>query len=455
MGYVRLWRRKQILPGVTLNLSKSGLSTSFGVRGFHYTVGHHRRRTTIGIPGTGVYYTTYSHPHARHATARRAAPAVPAELSTPSLGAMPPWQKILSGVLMTLTVIAAPIGIPLILIGVCQLASKTWRMRALVHKAERRIDPQQRKALLDRAWALRPGSAEVLAPLAEWHFDAQDWASAIDLYRRYLAAAPSDWLAHAHLARALHSAGRFEEAITELEKIRAGAPLAEDSHASVSANLALALCATGQVSRAVEVVKTEPLQKHNLGPGLLQALYMRAACHALLGQKAQALQDMDRIYAIKPDYPDLDKDRAAMQAGTFRLDLPAAQAPPVPGAAITSSDVAAAPTGDGGAAAPIAVSVSEATVARAPEEGGATPTPSPGPVAPAAEGRSTEPSHAGSTPAARQTILSPDRRYWWDGEGWQDTTMTAPPDSPRSPDGRWWWDGATWRPLPTAQPVPR
>ncbi len=36
----RCWRRIKIVPGVTLNLSKSGASLSLGPRGAHYTIGH-------------------------------------------------------------------------------------------------------------------------------------------------------------------------------------------------------------------------------------------------------------------------------------------------------------------------------------------------------------------------------------------------------------------------------
>jgi len=53
----RFLRRVKILPGVTLNLSKSGGSLSFGARGAKLTIGPHGRRTTVGIPGTGLFYT--------------------------------------------------------------------------------------------------------------------------------------------------------------------------------------------------------------------------------------------------------------------------------------------------------------------------------------------------------------------------------------------------------------
>lgn len=54
---LRFFRRVRVLPGVTVNLSKSGASMSFGVRGAHYTVGPRGRRVTVGVPGTGLYYT--------------------------------------------------------------------------------------------------------------------------------------------------------------------------------------------------------------------------------------------------------------------------------------------------------------------------------------------------------------------------------------------------------------
>jgi len=53
----RFWRRIGIAPGITLNLSKSGGSLSFGPRGAKFTVGSKGRRATLGIPGTGLFYT--------------------------------------------------------------------------------------------------------------------------------------------------------------------------------------------------------------------------------------------------------------------------------------------------------------------------------------------------------------------------------------------------------------
>ena len=57
MGF-RFQKRIKILPGVTLNLSKSGISTSLGPKGAKVTIGHGKIRKTVGIPGTGLSHTT-------------------------------------------------------------------------------------------------------------------------------------------------------------------------------------------------------------------------------------------------------------------------------------------------------------------------------------------------------------------------------------------------------------
>lgn len=54
---LRFRRSIKLLPGVRLNLSKSGVSTSIGVRGAHVTLGHGQVRETVGVPGTGISYT--------------------------------------------------------------------------------------------------------------------------------------------------------------------------------------------------------------------------------------------------------------------------------------------------------------------------------------------------------------------------------------------------------------
>ena len=56
---LRFRRTLKIGPGVKLNFSKSGVSTTVGPKGFHFTFGKRGIRRSIGIPGTGVSEVDY------------------------------------------------------------------------------------------------------------------------------------------------------------------------------------------------------------------------------------------------------------------------------------------------------------------------------------------------------------------------------------------------------------
>lgn len=54
---VRFQKRISVLPGVKINLSKTGVSSTVGGRGASVNVGMTGRRTiNLGIPGTGLSY---------------------------------------------------------------------------------------------------------------------------------------------------------------------------------------------------------------------------------------------------------------------------------------------------------------------------------------------------------------------------------------------------------------
>jgi hypothetical protein len=59
MGFLkglRFQKRVSVLPGVRVNLSKSGASASLGPRGADVNIGSHGVTTNAGIPGTGLSY---------------------------------------------------------------------------------------------------------------------------------------------------------------------------------------------------------------------------------------------------------------------------------------------------------------------------------------------------------------------------------------------------------------
>jgi hypothetical protein len=61
MGF-RFRRRVRIMPGLYVNISKSGVSTSIGRRGATLNVSKRGMRTTLGLPGTGLSWRSPTTP---------------------------------------------------------------------------------------------------------------------------------------------------------------------------------------------------------------------------------------------------------------------------------------------------------------------------------------------------------------------------------------------------------
>lgn len=57
--HIRFRRTLHVLPGVHLNISKHGISTTVGARGAHLTFNRYGVRQAVGLPGTGLSEVGY------------------------------------------------------------------------------------------------------------------------------------------------------------------------------------------------------------------------------------------------------------------------------------------------------------------------------------------------------------------------------------------------------------
>lgn len=97
MGF-RFRRSIKLLPGVRLNFSTGGVSTSLGGRGATVNIGRRGARATVGLPGTGLSYSTGLFGRSRAQSA-----AAPASVSSAG-SSLPGWLAL---------------GILLLAIGMC------------------------------------------------------------------------------------------------------------------------------------------------------------------------------------------------------------------------------------------------------------------------------------------------------------------------------------------------
>lgn len=59
VGFFRFRRSIKIAPGIKINLNKKSTSLTIGRRGVHTTINGSGVRNTIGLPGSGLSYTSY------------------------------------------------------------------------------------------------------------------------------------------------------------------------------------------------------------------------------------------------------------------------------------------------------------------------------------------------------------------------------------------------------------
>ncbi|MHB8507351.1 MAG: DUF4236 domain-containing protein [Candidatus Dormibacteria bacterium] len=338
MGYLRFRRSKSLIPGVRMNLTKSGVSWTFGPRGLHYTVGARGSRATVGVPGTGLSYTSYSHAHARRASQQRASgrPApVAAGSQAPSTPREPmlPMSKIALGVVLAILglALALPgpvIGVPLacvgigyLVVGMRQRKEPLWQVRTFLRKVT--ANPSTADELISAALAIDGDNPEALAAMANLRFHQQRWAEAGELYERYLKHSPDDILAVGHAGNAWANADQPDRAIPFLVRARDDDRFVDDTRASVSAVLAMAYIKKKNAEQALAVVGSQPLSRHNLEEGLQQCLYVRAIASYMVGRKSKGIADLDRLARINPNFDELETTRQEMLQGNFNSPEPA------------------------------------------------------------------------------------------------------------------------------------
>jgi hypothetical protein len=73
----RFQRRIKILPGLAINISKSGVGFSAGGRGFHVGIDSKGRRyTSASLPGTGISWREYQKAKPHHALPPHVVPRI-------------------------------------------------------------------------------------------------------------------------------------------------------------------------------------------------------------------------------------------------------------------------------------------------------------------------------------------------------------------------------------------
>jgi len=335
MGF-RFFRRIKIAPGVTLNLSKSGGSLSFGRQGVRFTVGPRGRRGTVGIPGTGMFYTTACSGSKRRTRLPRKAPEP----------AIPPKDQLKLGFFKRLLTPedekAFIDGCRELVLG--QEEQALQHLESAVHLADgaflagflalktRRFEKAAKylqtaadqKARLNRYFSkygisatmslpiteevsahVGPDIRGILLALTEVYQGHGRWAAAIDCLQRLRRLNPDDIVVKLSLAEILLES-RPKDFAKRIVKLAEGVTNESELHAALILYKARALRELGLPDAARDTTTDALRRKKDRSRELLHALcYERALAYEALGQESRARGEFEKLYAQAPDYEDV------------------------------------------------------------------------------------------------------------------------------------------------------
>ncbi|SFM99447.1 DUF4236 domain-containing protein [Thermodesulforhabdus norvegica] len=337
----RFWKRVRIAPGVTLNLSKSGASVSFGPRGAKFTIGPRGKRATVGIPGTGIFYTTTL-------SGRKSGAGRSGAHSTPTAPTVPPEDRLTLGFLKRLITpddeealvdgcrelirgnedkalehferalhladCACLAGFLALKKGRLQKAADYLTMAAEKHDRLGRhlsrygISAVTSFPITDEVTVhVRPDLRGVLLGLVEVYQRQERWKDAIVCLERLRELEPDDVVVRLSLAELLLAAHPGDkDACRRVVSLAEGIGNDTPVHTALLLYKARALRGLGLLTAALETLTAALRRKKGRSEELLRALrYERALVYEELGRLRRARSELEKLYAEDPDYEDV------------------------------------------------------------------------------------------------------------------------------------------------------
>ncbi|MCS6924493.1 MAG: DUF4236 domain-containing protein [Candidatus Binatia bacterium] len=337
MGF-RFFRRVKLAPGITLNLSKSGGSLSFGPRGAKLTIGPRGQRATVGIPGTGIFYTTTFGKNRRQKAPeeQRTTPTVrPADrltlgffkrLITPDdhEALIDGWRELTLGreeKALDHLRDAAHLADGAFLVGILALKRGDLSQAAAhLQNAVQRADELGQlfarygiaatvsiEVTQEVSAHIGPDIRGVLLALAETYQAQGQLTEAIACLTRLRQLEPEDVVVKLSLAELLWDVrpddrGTYEEILQLAEGVTNDSPI----HAALLLYKAKALRACGLRDAALALLVQLRTRKKDRSDELLRAIrYEQALLYDESGEERRARAEFEKLYAEAPDYEDV------------------------------------------------------------------------------------------------------------------------------------------------------
>lgn len=335
MGF-RVRKSFKVAPGVRMTVSPSGISTRVGVRGAGVSMSTSGRTTSsIGIPGSGIYFVSSSGSSRGSSGARnqRARAQVALDLTSHDYGSTPTkpsfasrwelkfWDALQSGADPVATAMKLEVDFPkaydslayIELVARTPVQLDTERVGELLEylvTSGYTADPYRdlgahfvRASLGCDALNIPIGGA--LCAFVPQSRDALVWMALINRasrhadWRALLGSLPESPISTALLAWALVEEGRFAEVLRLTDTVTND----DDLSAFMLTQRAASLLALNEHGAAIETLRAALRYRSRADGVLMAARFVRAQAYVAQGKLSMARKDIDSIRAVEWDYP--------------------------------------------------------------------------------------------------------------------------------------------------------
>jgi len=335
MGW-RLRRSFKLLPGLKLNVSKSGLGLSAGVKGLHVGVGPRGTYTSMGIPGTGIYRIDYAGKRSTKSSRAKSDMSDGTRALLTILGPKPytPWKSRPKGIgwpvfflclalIMALTgrdalFAAVIIAIPCIyLIVVRKDSPKPWKdlqhgkqllQQSLYAEAADVLDSVIRSFYADKSTpAHDSGVEEAVYYAGVAYAGIGSYEKAVNYLERVNPTATLG--SRLVYAQVLIGVGRVDDAIKVLQELSG-----DDAENTVAITLlGKAFAEKGDHQTAIEVFKRGHLRQQQMDDAMANLRYAYARSLEAIGQTKQAVTEFKKILAYDATFEDVSAHIEALE----------------------------------------------------------------------------------------------------------------------------------------------
>lgn len=306
MGF-RFRKSVKVAPGLKVNLSKSGIGVSGGVRGARVGMNSRGTYKSLGIPGTGLYWMSHgSSSKKKQITKEDVVSDVESRKIKTSESLGVGWAIFINLLIFFVNQIVGVVtGILTFVLYKFYITKQPFcEAKKKLKKGKRDFNEKRyNEASSDLETAYNHFTADkAIALLASFAYaEIENYDKAIRLSEEYINEYPEDIGVRVLNAQWSKQQGNKDKALEDFQSlIQEGveAPI-------VLVQTSKLLSDKGLLDAAVEVLKKAPLRKKKLDEGLLDVLYELGVLYEKTGDIRKSQKAFERIYANAPSFKDV------------------------------------------------------------------------------------------------------------------------------------------------------